>query len=287
METALWMGDLEVRAARKGRRKLRGRFPYKKRAVLSDGGRKGGRPQKETFAPKAFAYRVEAADKEIHLLVGHDFNRPLASKLTGTMKLVDTAEALTFEAEITPEIAATSYGRDVLAQIDSGLAYGISPGFRLPPPRRVAKPEVFTDEGHDPSRGMFNALIRTINSALLYELSIVTRPAYKESTIEALPDDGEDDETLSQVGIDIPPLTDAEKIAAGWVRDANGNLVPPPKTDAEKLAAGWIWQNGILVPPPSQQQTATFPVLTAPVPLIRPIPIVRAQPALPSIARYR
>jgi len=267
METALWMGDLEVRAARKGRRKLRGRFPYKKRAVLSDGGRKGGRPQKETFAPKAFAYRVEAADKEIHLLVGHDFNRPLASKLTGTMKLVDTAEALTFEAEITPEIAATSYGRDVLAQIDSGLAYGISPGFRLPPPRRVAKPEVFTDEGFDPSRGMFNALIRTINSALLYELSIVTRPAYKESTIEALPDDGEDDaESFPNVG-NIP--------------------APPPVTDAEKLAAGWIWQNGALVPPPSQQQTTTIPVLTAPVPLIRPIPIVRAQPALPSIARYR
>lgn len=285
METALWMGDLEVRAARKGRRKLRGRFPYKKRAVLSDGGRKGGRPQKETFSPKAFAYRVEAADKEIHLLVGHDFNRPLASKLTGTMKLVDTAEALTFEAEITPEIAATSYGSDVLAQIDSGLAYGISPGFRLPPPRRVAKPEVFTDEGHDPSRGMFNALIRTISSALLYELSIVTRPAYKESTIEALPDDGEDDDLSATA--DIPPLTDAEKIAAGWVRDANGVLVPPPKTDAEKLAAGWIWQNGILVPPPNAVAATAFPALAAPVPLIRPIPIVRAQPALPSIARYR
>jgi HK97 family phage prohead protease len=287
METALVLGDLEVRAARNGRRKLKGRFPYKKRAVLSDGGRKGGRPQKETFAPKAFAYRVEAPDKEIHLLVGHDFNRPLASKLTGTMKLVDTAEALTFEAEITPEIAATSYGRDVLAQIDSGLAYGISPGFRLPPPRRVAKPEVFTDEGYDPSRGMFNALIRTINSALLYELSIVTRPAYKESTIEALPDDGEADDDLSTT-VDIPPLTDAEKIAAGWVRDVNGNLVPPPKTDAEKLAAGWIWQNGVLVPPPSQQQTPTIPALAAAVPLLRPIPIIKpASPVLPSVARYR
>lgn len=262
METALVTGDLEVRASRKGGRKLKGRFPYGKRAVLSDGGRKGGRPQKETFAPKSLAYRVEMPAKEIHLLVGHDYNRPLASKLTGSLKLVDTAEALTFEAEISPEIAATSYGRDVLAQIDSGLAYGISPGFRLPPPRRVAKPEVFTDEGFDPSRGMFNALIRTINSALLYELSIVTRPAYKESTIEALPDDGEDDDLSTTV--DIPPLTDAEKIAAGW-----------------------IWQNGILVPPPSQQQTTTFPALTAPVPLIRPIPIVRAQPALPSIARYR
>lgn len=265
METALVMGDLEVRAARNGRRKLRGRFPYKKRAVLSDGGRKGGRPQKEEFSPRAFAYRVNAPDKEIHLLVGHDFNRPLASKLTGTMKLVDTAEALTFEAEITPEIAATSYGRDVLAQIDSGLAYGISPGFRLPPPRRVAKPETFTDEGHDPSRGMFNALIRTINAALLYELSIVTRPAYKESTIEALPDDGEDDESLQSFA-DIP--------------------APPPVTDAEKLAAGWIWKDGVLVPP-LLKSNSTVPLIAAAVPLLRPVPIVRAQPLLPPIARYR
>lgn len=282
---ALLVGELEVRAARKGRRKLRGRFPYKKRAVLSDGGRKGGRPQKETFSPKAFAYRVEAADKEIHLLVGHDYNRPLASKLTGSLKLVDTAEALTFEAEITPEIAATSYGRDVLAQIDSGLAYGISPGFRLPPPRRVAKPETFTDEGYDPSRGMFNALIRTINSALLYELSIVTRPAYKESTIEALPDDGEDDDLSTTVDIPaLPPITDAEKLAAGWFYDAKGNLVPPPATDAEKLAAGWIWQNGVLVPPP-QKNASTVPLIAAPVPLLRPVPIIK--PARPSIARYR
>ena len=225
-------GELEVRAARNGRRKLRGRFPYRKRAVLSDGGTKGGRPQKEEFAPRAFAYRVNAADEDIHLLVGHSYDKPLASKLTNTLKLIDSDDALTFDAEISDAITDTSYGADVLKQIDSGLAVGISPGFRIPPPRAVAKPEVFTDEGHNPSRGMHNALIRTIMSALLYELSIVTRPAYTESKVEP-----------------VEPKTDAEKLAAGWAYDATGKLVPP-QTDAEKLAAGWIWQNGILVPPP-------------------------------------
>ncbi len=218
-EFASLIGELEIRASKSGARKLRGRFPYRKRAVLSDGGRKGGRPQKEEFAPRAFAYRVNAPDKEIHLLVGHDFNRPLASKLTNTLTLTDSDEALTFEADISPDIAATSYGADVLAQIDSGLAYGISPGFRLPPPRRVAKPEQFTDEGMDPARGMFNASIRTIFSALLYELSIVIRPAYKESEIAA----------------DNVPVPDNKQ---------------EPKTDVEKIADGWTWQNGILVPPP-------------------------------------
>ncbi|MGD9846669.1 MAG: HK97 family phage prohead protease [Variibacter sp.] len=171
----------------------------------------------------------------MHLLVGHSYDKPLASKLNGTLHLVDSDEALMFEAEIAEAIADTSYGADILKQIDSGLAVGISPGFRIPPPRAVAKAEVFMDEGHDPARGMFNARIRTILQALLYELSIVVAPAYKESIVEPA---GE------------VPLTDAEKIAAGWTWQ-NGVLVPPPETDAEKIAAGWTYQNGILVPPPA------------------------------------
>jgi HK97 family phage prohead protease len=210
--------EVEVRASPRGGRRLRGRFPYNTTATLSDGGRNGGRPKKERFSSRAFAYRVNAPDKEIHLLVGHDFDKPLASKLTDSLRLRDRDDALTFEADISPAIAETSYGRDVLAQIDAGLAYGISPGFRLPPPRRVARPETFEDEGHDPARGMFNALIRTINSALLYELSIVTRPAYKESEIEAV------------------ELTDDEKIAAGWTLQ-DGVLVPPER--AETITRAW------------------------------------------------
>jgi phage head maturation protease len=225
----LWggsIGELEVRRSKRGGRRLKGRFPYGKRAVLSDGGRNGGRPKKEAFAPKALAFRVEAPDKEIHLLVGHDFNKPLASKLTGTMRLTDTPEALTFEADISPEIAATSYGRDVLAQIDTGLAYGISPGFRLPPPRAVAKPEIITQEPNDgtidedgePRHG---ALIRTIVSALLYELSIVTRPAYKSSSIES------DDEPVDEDGDGIDDNTGEPIVERSWELDEPSGLILP------------------------------------------------------------
>jgi HK97 family phage prohead protease len=229
------LAPLEIRKRGDGSRRLRGRFPYKRRAVLSDGG-KTGRPQKEEFAPRAFGYRVEDPQAEIHLLVGHSFDRPLASKLNETLSLIDSDEALTFEATISPQIADTSYGADVLKQIESGLAVGISPGFRIPPKRAVAVAEKFADEGHDPARGMHNAVIRTVLTALLYELSIVTRPAYTETKVEAVPGDA--------------PLTDAEKIAAGWTWK-DGVLVPPPETDAEKMAAGWTYQNGILVPPPT------------------------------------
>lgn len=200
---------LEIRRRRDGSRRLRGRFPYKKRAVLSDGG-KSGRPQKEEFAPKAFAYRVDKPEEEIHLLVGHSFDKPLASKLNGTLSLIDSEDALTFEATISPQIADTSYGADTLKQIESGLAVGISPGFRIPPKRAVANAEKLTDEGYDPARGMHNAVIRTIFAALLYELSIVTRPAYTETNVEI------SDEEVQRL------------IDAGWTYNAAGVLVPPP-----------------------------------------------------------
>lgn len=227
MEFANLIGELELRAARKGRRRLRGRFPYRKRAVLSDGGRKGGRPEKEEFMPGAFSHSINSAEQDQHLLVGHSFDAPLASKNTGTLTFDDTPEALTFDAEITEAIADTSYGSDILKQIDSGLSVGISPGFRIPPPRAVKNAEKFTDEGHDPARGMHNALIRSIFQAILFELSVVTRPAYKEAVVTIDPED----------------MTDEEKIAAGWTLNAAGILVPPPQTIIKRaMPAALRWR---------------------------------------------
>lgn len=177
-------GELELRSAGDGGARLRGRFPYGKPAVLSDGGRTG-RPQKEIIGPRAFSYRVDRPDEEIHLLVGHDFGQPLASRGAGTLQLHDSDEALTFEATISPAMREVSYVRDFLAAFAAGLVAGLSPGFRLPPKRAVAEAETVTEEPDDPENGMHRAIIRTVKSALLYELSAVTRPAYSEAQIEA------------------------------------------------------------------------------------------------------
>lgn len=181
-------GGLELRNRKDGGAQLHGRFPYNRNAVLSDGGRKG-RPRKERVAPRAFRYRIETPSqhggkKEIHLLSGHDYAKPLASVRSGTLSFTDSDEALRFDAVITPEVANTAHGSDVLALIKAGLALGISPGFRLPPERAVKKAEEITDEEHKPDEGMHRAVIRTILDALLYEFSIVTRPAYPEAQIE-------------------------------------------------------------------------------------------------------
>ena len=190
----LWGGHdgagLELRKRASGALSLHGRFPYGVPAVLSDGGRTG-RPRKEVIAPRAFEYRIKTPDesdgrpRDIHLLSGHDFGKPLASVRAGTLKLTDGDDALTFTATIGAEMQEVSYVRDTLAAIGAGLAVGVSPGFRLPPKRRVPEPEKVEDEGTDPENGAFNAIIRTVLSALLYELSVVTRPAYPQTQIEA------------------------------------------------------------------------------------------------------
>lgn len=173
-------GGLEVRKRASGAMALRGRFPYNKPAVLTDGGR-SGRPRKEIIASRAFEYRVNKTDEDIHLLIGHSYDRPLASRGAGTLKFEDTDDALIFDAELTEEIQGTSWAQDFLASFAAGLTIGLSPGFRIPPERVAPNAEEVTEE--DPAEGM--ALIRTIFAALLYEISIVTRPAYPETQIEA------------------------------------------------------------------------------------------------------
>jgi uncharacterized protein len=172
-------GAFEVRRDRLGETRLTGRFPYNSRAVLSDGGRTG-RPRKEEFAPGAFDFSINSPDQEINLLVGHDFGKPLASKRNGTLTFEMTPEALILNAIITPTVMETSHARDAMALLQSGLAVGISPGFRIPPRQTVPNSEEIFEE--DPSEG--RAIIRRILEAILFEFSIVSRPAYSEAQIE-------------------------------------------------------------------------------------------------------
>lgn len=175
----IYSGGLELRDAGDGSRRLSGRFPYNSRAVIHSGGN-GRKPRKEQFAPKAFDYAINDPARDIHVLVGHSFDKPLASKTAGTLLFNDTLEALLFEVIITEEVQRTSWWQDFLAAFMAGLIVGISPGFRVAPPEAVAKAEETTEE--DPGEG--NALIRTIFAAILFELSFVTRPAYPDTTLD-------------------------------------------------------------------------------------------------------
>lgn len=153
-------GSLELRTAG-GETRLTARFPYGRETEIAAG-------RLEVIAPRAFAARIERGE-EIHLLSGHDFNHPLASRSAGNLTVTDSDEALTIEARID---GGTSWARDFLAAHGAGLIRGLSPGFRVAP-------------GGERIERRGTGILRTIASADLFEVSAVTRPAYPEAQIEA------------------------------------------------------------------------------------------------------
>ena len=159
----LWganLGTLEVRAEG-GETRLRAAFPYGAETILAEG-------RAEVIAPRAFARRI-AAGEDIHLLFGHDYDRPLASHGAGSLTLRDGDDALHLDARIA---GSTSWAKDFLAAHAAGLIRGLSPGFRVPP-------------GGDVVERRGNAMLRTVKAADLFELSAVTVPAYPAAQIEA------------------------------------------------------------------------------------------------------
>jgi len=160
-------GGLEVRTLAGGETRLSGRFPYAVLTVLSD----GREQRREVFEARAFGASV-ADGGDVHLLVHHDFDRPLASRAAGSLKIEDTDTALTFEATIAPEMRSVGYVKDFLGTLAAGLVGGISPGFRVP-------------KGGELVRRDGTGVTRVVRSANLIEISAVTKPAYSQSQIEA------------------------------------------------------------------------------------------------------
>ncbi|MBV7393258.1 HK97 family phage prohead protease [Mameliella sediminis] len=171
---AVWAASLEVRQ-QEGRPAITGRFPYGELAIISD----RGSVRKETIEPGAFSYALEDPDREIHLLSGHDYGKPLASKKAGSLELQDSADALTFRALIPAGAEKITHVADALAMIGAGLAVGVSPGFRVPPKDVVPDAETLKPEPGNPG-----VMIRQLAALVLYELSIVTRPAYPATSAE-------------------------------------------------------------------------------------------------------
>ncbi|HIC65635.1 MAG TPA: HK97 family phage prohead protease [Paracoccus sp.] len=159
----LWggnLGALELRSEG-GATRLRATFPYGAETELAPG-------RREVIASRTFSDRIEAGE-DIHLLSGHDYNKPLASRAAGNLTLADGDDALVIEATIAD---GTTWARDFLAAHAGGLIRGLSPGFRV-------------DLGGERIERRGNSVLRTISPAALFELSAVTRPAYSSAQIEA------------------------------------------------------------------------------------------------------
>ena len=99
--------------------------------------------------------------------------------LSGTASVKSTREALTFEVTLPDADAMPSYMVDTVRQVQAGLIGGVSPGFRVPPTTAVSNAEELVPEPGNPA-----VQIRQINQAVLYEVSLVTRPAYGSTDVD-------------------------------------------------------------------------------------------------------
>ena len=185
LETPTWYQyELETRRVGDFVRRLWGLFRFGVPATIAD----RGSTRKEIIEPGAFDFAIDSPTHEINLLIGHDFNFPLASKRKGTLRFwrrrrrafgVDDTEVLEFEADLPAPETRPEYINELARQIESDLVDGVSPGFRVPPASVVADAEELMPEPGNPG-----VMVRHIRHAVLYELSIVTRPAYSDTEVD-------------------------------------------------------------------------------------------------------
>ena len=173
MDYGIYAARLETRQAGDGR-EITGVFPYAGMAVIAA----SGRVRKERIAPHAFDFSINDAAREVNLLVGHSYDRPLASKQRGSLEFDSQDDALSFRAVFPTESRQPSWVRDALLAIDDELMLGLSPGFVVPPASAVPNAESLSPEPGNPS-----VSIRTIRQALLLEMSVVTRGAYSDAAV--------------------------------------------------------------------------------------------------------
>ena len=195
-------GSLEIRA-RGSERVLAGRFPYGRTATV----RSSGRTRKERFAPGSMSWQVtefqkvqaeladvlkssvEEARKQLlveqledalerrntFLLTGHSYDKALADMRSGSLSVKHTAAAVEIEAVLPDDDKMPSWVRDAVLGVQGGQLRGISPGFQVP-----AK----GGERLIPEEGNPGVMIRQLEDVVVFEYSLVARPAYSGTDVD-------------------------------------------------------------------------------------------------------
>ena len=177
--------DLVIETRQRGRRSVSGSFPYGRTATIRNRGRGPSAPRKERIRKGAFRHSAQSEDNRVDLLIGHDFNRPIAAKLRrgesgrSNLALFDEPERLRFEALLPEEGREPSWISDLVRSIEAEIPIGVSPGFSLPPAGVISGAAVATV----PEAVGSDIFVREIGEAILHELSFVARPAYRETAV--------------------------------------------------------------------------------------------------------
>ena len=160
----------ELRAEGQG---ITGAFFYNIPHIISDraavdDGLRIRQARKSMVSSGAFDFGIQDGTREISLLAGRSYDRPLASRLAGTLELDDTPEALRFSVATLPN---TTYVSDLRSEIASGAGtFGVQPIYTIPPESAVAAAVIEVEETGNP--GIFIEIVR---EAILTAIAIVTR----------------------------------------------------------------------------------------------------------------
>ena len=205
-DAIIFDGAFEVRARGAGR-VLSGKFPYNKTATVKS----SGRTRKERFKSGSMSWQVREFEKlydelgtvmqssidearrqilvehledaiekrNTFLLVGHSYDRTIADMRSGTLAVKHTRDAVELEAQLPADDEMPSWVRDAVLAVKGKQLRGISPGFQV-----ARGGEKLIKE--DPSAG--DSMIRVIDDAVVFEYSLVARPAYAGTDVDARAD---------------------------------------------------------------------------------------------------
>lgn len=124
----------------------------------------------EHVLPGAFT-RVLGEDPDVRCLFNHNPDNLLARTKSGTMRLADSADGLTYDADTNAE---TTVGRDVQAMVDRGDLDGCSIGFT------VAKQTWREEKQEDGSLIVHRDIVEF---DALYDVGPVTYPAFTGTSV--------------------------------------------------------------------------------------------------------
>lgn len=128
----------------------------------------------ERVAPGAFQSAVDGKD-DVRFLINHDPSLLLARSTSGTLRFADDEIGLGVEADL----PKTTYAADLAESMSRGDMDQMSFGFRVPPGGDDwAEEEVETEEG------TVRITVRTLNEVELFDVSVVTFPAYLATDAE-------------------------------------------------------------------------------------------------------
>jgi HK97 family phage prohead protease len=142
----------------------------------------------ETIAPGAFRASLKSRNN-VFLFWNHETGSPLASTRAGTLSLVEDDRGL----RVSATLANTTLGRDVRELVSTGVISGFSFGFSMP----ARGGDEWNAEGTE----------RVLKSVRLFEVSLVSMPAYKATegtaTVRGL------DKVAKRAEVDADALADA------------------------------------------------------------------------------